>query len=242
MDLRLFVTPNEVAKPYYPRTPASESSFRDMVQDIRLKSFFFHLETPNLNFSEINMFEDLNAILAKLRGQLKADTTSPSQQRRSSTHHHGSSRSQSRHHPHRPRSHTSGHNQGHRNKGRPLTSQPTSSNSARDYDLDLKSLWFAKSPPSFPPPSMNRDGKLTYASSSGWSSSGVRRTHTFTAHVRNTVTLASSKIHLIWDASNPGLTVKAEQRHDPPPRKLSQSELESYRERYANCSCIVSIR
>ncbi|KAN0115104.1 hypothetical protein V8E51_004648 [Hyaloscypha variabilis] len=112
--------------------------------------------------------------------------------------------------------------------------QPTSSHEAKDYDLDLKSLWFAKSPPSFPPPTMNGNGKITYSIDSGWSRSGVRETHMFTAHVRNTVTLASSKIHLTWDASNPGVTVKAQQRHDPPPRKLSQSELESCRKRYSN--------
>jgi hypothetical protein len=209
----------------------SESSFTDAVQDIRSNNFFFHLENLKPKLFEINMFEDLNAILAKLRGQLKADTASSPQQRRSSQHHHGSSRSQSHSNPHNPRSHNSNHSRGYRDRSRPLTSQPTSSHNAKDYDLDLKSLWFAKSPPSFPPPSMNRGGKLTYASSSGWSSSGVRRTHMFTAHVRNTSTLASSKIHLTWDASNPGLTVKAKQRHDPPPRKLSQSELGSCRER-----------
>jgi hypothetical protein len=158
----------------------------------------------------------------------------PPQERRSTNHNHESSCSQSHSHRQRPRSHTSGCSQGDRHQGRPLTSQPISSHNAKDYDLDLKSLWFAKSPVSFPPPSMNRDGKFIFASSQGWSSSGVRRTHTFTSHVRNTTTLAGTKIHLTWDASNPGLTVKAEQRHDPSPRKLSQGELESYRERYVN--------
>ncbi|KAE9379035.1 hypothetical protein N431DRAFT_327486 [Stipitochalara longipes BDJ] len=123
---------------------------------------------------------------------------------------------------------------GHQRRDHPLTSQPTSSHEAKDYDLDLKSLWFARSPVSFPPPTMNRDGKIFYSSSSGWSSSGVRKTHTFTAHVRNTVTLASSKIHLTWDASNPAVTVKAQQRHYPPPRRLSQTELESYHQKYSN--------
>ena len=158
----------------------------------------------------------------------------PPQERRSTNHNHESSCSQSHSHRQRPRSHTSGCSQGDRHQGRPLTSQPISSHDAKDYDLDLKSLWFAKSPVSFPPPSMNRDGKFIFTSSQGWSSSGVRRTHTFTAHVRNTTTLAGTKIHLTWDASNPGLTVKAEQRHDPSPRKLSQGELESCRERYVN--------
>jgi hypothetical protein len=163
---------------------------------------------------------------------LIAGTALP-QQRRSRNHGHESSCSQSHSHRQRSRSRTSGRSQGHRYQGRPLTSQPISSHNAKDYDLDLQSIWFAKSPVSFPPPSMNRDGKLIFAYSQGWSSSGVRRIHTFTAHVRNTTTLAGTKIHLTWDASNPGLTAKAEQRHDAPPRQLSQGELESYRERYA---------
>jgi hypothetical protein len=203
----------------------------------------------------MKMSYNLNARLAELLEEL-AIAISPSQQRHPSNHHHESSRSRPHSHPHsRPHTsghsessrsrphphhhllpHTSGHSQSHRHRDHPLTSQPTSSHEPKDYDLDLKSLWFAKSPPAFPPPSMNRGGKLTYASSSGWSSSGVRKTHTFTAHVRNTATLASSRIHLTWDASNPTVTVKAYQRHDPPPRKLSQSELVSCRERYATRS------
>lgn len=192
------------------------------------------------------MFKHLKAMWAEFTQELIERTApappqerrwiapAPPQERRSTNHNHESSCSQSHSHRQRPRSHTSGCSQGDRHQGRPLTSQPISSHNAKDYDLDLKSLWFAKSPVSFPPPSMNRDGKLIVAYSQGWSSSGVRRTHTFTAHVRNTTTLAGTKIHLTWDASNPGLTVKAEQRHDPPPRTLSQGELESCRERYVN--------
>jgi hypothetical protein len=175
------------------------------------------------------MLSNLRARLDHLLEELNANATPRPQQGRE-----GRTHPPARHRPHRRSHHhsrlnTSGREQGRRN--RPLTSQPTSSHEAKDYDLDLKSLWFAKSPPSFPPPTMNRDGKITYSIDSGWSRSGVRETHTFTAHVRNTVTLASSKIHLTWDASNPGITVKAQQRHDPPPRKLSQSELESCRKR-----------
>ncbi len=181
------------------------------------------------------MFKHLEAIWAEFAHGLNAGTA-PRQKRRSTNHNHESSCSQSHSHRQRPRSHTSGHSQSHRYQGLPLTSQPASSHNAKDYDLDLKSLWFAKSPVCFPPPSMKRDGKLAVAWSQGWSSSGVRRTHTFTAHVRNTTTLAGTKIHLTWDASNPGLTVKAEQRHDPPPRNLSQGELESCREGYVNRS------
>ena len=117
-----------------------------------------------------------------------------------------------------------------------LIAQPTRSPEPqiqmRDLDLDLKSLWFAKVPAVFPPPSINSlPGKRTYSSSSGWTSSGVRKTHTFTGAIRDTTTLGTTIIHLTWDGSNPGVTVKAQQRHIPPPRKLSRSELDAYRER-----------
>jgi hypothetical protein len=123
------------------------------------------------------------------------------------------------------------HSRNHR-----LIAQPTRSPEPRvqmqDLDLDLKSLWFAKEPAAFPPPSINRlPGKRIYASSSGWSSSGVRKTHTFTGAIRDTTTLGTTIIHLTWDGTNPGLTVKAQQRHTPPPRKLSRNELDAYRDR-----------
>lgn len=119
---------------------------------------------------------------------------------------------------------------GHRLIAQP-TRSPESQTQIQDLDLDLKSLWFAKEPAAFPPATINRlPGKRTYASSSGWSSSGVRRTYTFTGAIRDTTTLGTTIIHLTWDGSNPGLTVKAQQRHIPPPRKLSQSELDSYRD------------
>jgi hypothetical protein len=114
---------------------------------------------------------------------------------------------------------------------RPLTTQPSSTSKTNDLDLDLGSLWFAKSPIAFPPRTLNGK-KISFISSSGWSSNGVRKTHTFTAHIRFNDTLASTKIHLTWDASNPGYTVRAQQKHYPPPKKLSKTELETYRERY----------
>jgi len=181
------------------------------------------------------MLRKLKAGVGDFLDEILGGVTPPPPKRRSSHHHPQShSQHQSRSHHHESRPHTSGHRQEHQHKDRALTAQLTSSYDAKDFDLDLKSLWFAKSPPAFPPRSMTRDGKLTYASSSGWSSSGVRKTHTFTAHVRNTTTLAGTKILLTWDASNPAVTVKVEQRHDPPPRQLGRSELESCRERYAN--------
>ncbi|KAG0652203.1 altered inheritance [Hyphodiscus hymeniophilus] len=104
-----------------------------------------------------------------------------------------------------------------------------------DLDLDLKSLWFTKQPVAFPPASINRlPGSRTYASSSGWSSTGVRKTYTFIGAIRDTTTLGTTIVRLTWDGSNPGVTVKAQQRHVPPPRKLSRSELEAYRDQYSD--------
>jgi len=124
------------------------------------------------------------------------------------------------------------HNYG---KRRLILQTSSATNNTSDLELDLKSGWYAKSPPTFPPASIHRlPGKRSYASSSGWSSSGVRKTHTFTGAIRDNTTLATTIIHLTWDASNPEHTVKAQQRHISPPRKLSSNELESYRERYAD--------
>lgn len=123
------------------------------------------------------------------------------------------------------------HFQSHRLIAQP-TRSPEPQAQMQDLDLDLKSLWFAKAPAAFPPASINRlPGTRTYASSSGWSSSGVRQTHTFIGVIRDTTTLGMTLIHLTWDSSNPGVTVKAQQRHIPPPRKLSRSELDAYRDR-----------
>ena len=116
-----------------------------------------------------------------------------------------------------------------------LIAQPTRSAEPQvqmqDLDLDLKSLWFVQQPAAFPPVSINRlPGKRTYASSSGWSSTGVRKTYTFTGAIRDTATLGTTIIHLTWDGSNPGVTVKAQQRHIPPPGKLNRRELDAYRD------------
>jgi len=103
---------------------------------------------------------------------------------------------------------------------------------AQDLDLDLKSLWFARSPAILPPSIIGVHEKKIHASSSSWSSSGARKTHTYNTVVQDNSTLARTKIHLTWDASNPTVTVKAQQKHIPPPQKLNQNELEANRSRY----------
>lgn len=44
--------------------------------------------------------------------------------------------------------------------------------------------------------------------------------------------MARTKILLTWDASNPSLTVNAQQKHFASPRKLSRHELDDCREKY----------
>lgn len=121
---------------------------------------------------------------------------------------------------------------------RSLASQQSAAYTPRDLDLDLSSCWFAKSPPIFPPPCIsNLPGKRSYASCSGWSSNGVRKTHTFTGAIRDNTLLSTTRIRLTWDASNPSMTVKSEQRHSPPPNPLSPQELEVFRERFSHPPC-----
>lgn len=101
----------------------------------------------------------------------------------------------------------------------------------KDYDLDLQSLWFAKSPPVFPPPNVNRlPGTRGSTYKTGWTSSGSRRTHFLTGALRDNSSLVTTKIHLTWDGNEPGLTVKAQQKHFPPPSALSKREQEQYRD------------
>ncbi|KAL2074335.1 hypothetical protein VTL71DRAFT_8113 [Oculimacula yallundae] len=115
----------------------------------------------------------------------------------------------------------------------PLSSKPKPPPSSShhkqpvDLDLDLKSQWFVKG--QFPPRTIPTK---SYTTSSGWSSSGSRKSHWLVAHMRF-ADLSSTKIRVTWDGSSPEYTVKAEQRHSPPPPALSRRELEDCRERYS---------
>lgn len=103
-----------------------------------------------------------------------------------------------------------------------------------DYDLDLQSLWLAKSPMTFPPPSINRlPGSRSSTYNSGWSTDGARKIFFLKGAIRDNYSLVATKMYLTWDANAPGLTVKTEQKHIPPPRPLTQTELDNYRERYS---------
>ncbi|KAH6719905.1 putative altered inheritance of mitochondria protein 3 [Leptodontidium sp. MPI-SDFR-AT-0119] len=118
----------------------------------------------------------------------------------------------------------------------PLSSKPKPQPSSshrdqpvnQDLDLDLKSQWFVKG--QFPPRTISTK---SYTTSSGWSSSGSRKSHWLVAHMRF-ADLSSTKIRVTWDSSSPEYTVKAEQRHAPPPPMMSRRELEDCRERYSD--------
>lgn len=116
----------------------------------------------------------------------------------------------------------------HRPSTHPLTTQPSRStpNQPVDLDLDLKSQWFVKG--QFPPRTVPTK---SFTTSSGWSSSGSRKSHWLVAHMRFP-DLSSTKIRVTWDGSSPEYTVNAEQRHFPPPPAMSRMELENCRERY----------
>lgn len=110
------------------------------------------------------------------------------------------------------------------------SSRTTDSHELKDLDLDLDSEWFAKG--TWPPPSVSRlPWNFNHAKQEGWSSSGARKTHFLNGAFRDNNTLATTNINLTWDASWPKGTVKAQQRHTPPPRKLRADELDHYRKR-----------
>jgi hypothetical protein len=108
---------------------------------------------------------------------------------------------------------------------------PAKASQPYDLDLSLQTQWYARSPVILPPSIVGNTGKSTYASNSGWTSSGPRKTHTYSAVVQHSKDLSRHKIHLIWDASNPCLTVKAQQKYISPPRALTPNELEIYKRR-----------
>jgi hypothetical protein len=98
-----------------------------------------------------------------------------------------------------------------------------------DIDLDLESLWFAQTRPSFPPRTIDRS-KYSYATSGGQVQSGARIIRTFSAVLQNNTTLGRTKIHLTWDNNHPE-GVASKQRHILPPEPLDRFKLEKCKER-----------
>lgn len=101
-----------------------------------------------------------------------------------------------------------------RNNGLPPQIFPES---PPDLDLRLSEAWFSKNPPKFPPSIEGIEEKM-HSFISSWERLPSGRTkHTLVLVIRWTINLSTTKIKITWDASAPGATARAEQKHFPPP-------------------------
>ena len=103
---------------------------------------------------------------------------------------------------------------------------------AKDFDLDLGSLWYAKLPPIFPVPSMKAKGPCTSTYSYSWESDFGGMKKVLVASCRWTDDLSTTKVKVAWTDKDPMRTVKAEQKHLPPPAPLSEEELDLAHKNY----------
>ena len=103
---------------------------------------------------------------------------------------------------------------------------------AKDFDLDLGSLWFTKNPPLFPVPSMKAKGPTTSTYAWSFESDFVETTKTLVAAVRWSDDLRTTKVKVTWKESDPIRSVKAEQKHFPSPAPLSPEELDKAHREY----------
>ncbi|MCJ1271396.1 hypothetical protein MMC22_011296 [Lobaria immixta] len=102
----------------------------------------------------------------------------------------------------------------------------------QDFDLNLNSLWYSKTPPAFPVSSMKAKGPCTSTYSWSWEQdfSGTRKI--LICAVRWTDTLATTKVRVTWKDSDPRGTVETQQMHIPPPAPLSENDLIAAHETY----------
>ncbi|KAG7010034.1 hypothetical protein G7Y79_00001g003060 [Physcia stellaris] len=93
-----------------------------------------------------------------------------------------------------------------------------------DFDLALSTIWFTKTPPALPP-AIRAAGTTahTYSWTTEQSYKGISKT--LIVAIRFTDTLATTKLLLSWESSNPASTVKAQQKHYPAPSALSEEDL-----------------
>lgn len=94
----------------------------------------------------------------------------------------------------------------------------------KEFDLALSTLWFTKNPPSLPP-AIRAAGTTTHTYSWMTEQSYKSMTKTLIVAIRFTDTLAITKLLLCWDTSNPASSVKAQQKHYPPPAALSEEDI-----------------
>ena len=95
----------------------------------------------------------------------------------------------------------------------------------QDFDLNLNSLWYSKNPPAFPVPSMKAKGPCTSTYTWSWEQDFTDTRKLLICAVRWTDTLATTKVRVTWNDSDPRRTVETQQIHIPPPAPLSENEL-----------------
>ncbi|MCJ1249121.1 hypothetical protein MMC30_006344 [Trapelia coarctata] len=103
---------------------------------------------------------------------------------------------------------------------------------AKDFDLDLRSLWYSKLPPVFPVPSTKAKGPCssTYSYSWDYEFDGIKKE--LVAACRWTEDMSTTKVRVTWKDKDPIHNVKAEQKHIPPPAPLSEEELDLAHKNY----------
>jgi len=96
----------------------------------------------------------------------------------------------------------------------------------KDFDLCHGSLWYTKLPPDFPVPSMSAQDPCssTYSYSWDYEFGGMKKE--LVASCRWTDDMSITKVRVTWKDKDPIHTVKAEQKHIPPPAPLSEEELD----------------
>ncbi|KAI9789565.1 MAG: hypothetical protein M1816_005972 [Peltula sp. TS41687] len=102
----------------------------------------------------------------------------------------------------------------------------------KDLDLDLDSLWFAKQPIAFPPPSMPQAKNQSYKLATSWTQLGSKTTYTLTVAIQWAKDMSLTRVRLTWNPSRPRDTVRAEQKHILPPAPLSATQLAAAQQRY----------
>ncbi|KAI9721829.1 MAG: hypothetical protein M1812_002165 [Candelaria pacifica] len=102
----------------------------------------------------------------------------------------------------------------------------------QDIDLDLQTLWFAKSPLAIPPAFKNGTRKCTTTWSSSWQQDYMKTENSLIVVVRWLDDLSATKVRITWIEADPRGTVEAQQQHYPSPAPISEEDLHENRELY----------
>lgn len=102
----------------------------------------------------------------------------------------------------------------------------------QDFDLNLTSLWYTRNPPAFPVPSMTAKGPCISTYTWSWEQDFTGTRKILICAVRWTDTLATTRVRVAWQDSDPRGTVKTEQKHMPAPTPLTEKDLVDAHEAY----------